>query len=437
MPDLSDSMCDSDTEYVLVTEYFHPDTASTGQLMTDLATGLKERSLDMTVYTGQPNYHSGGNKKQPTTSTYEGVLVNRIRAPQVRQSSFLRRGFNWVIFTVWMFLRLLISRPRCEREVVFVSNPPFLPIAMWLVCKLRGWEYTYIVYDLYPDFTIETGFFEEAGAVDTIWSTLNNHIFGDAKHIVALGPAMRDRIADNAADDFDASKITIIHNWEDEEFITPMAKSDNWFAKEHDLVDSFTLLYSGNIGENHDLETVVEAAAKLDDDSDVTLLIIGQGDKKDAIVDLAEQCDLPGSRITFLPYQPLDDLPYSLTAGDASIVTVQEGMEGICVSSKLYTAMAAGMPILVIAHPDDDEAHIVEACEAGIQAIQGDTEGVVDVIRTWTSNSDLVATQGRNARESFEAQFTKDHSIDRYYQLLADDYTVEPNTVTQRAETNS
>ncbi|MFC7140581.1 glycosyltransferase family 4 protein [Halosimplex aquaticum] len=426
-------MSSQEKEYVLVTEYFHPETASTGQLMTDLAVGLQERGLDMTVYTGQPNYHSGDNEKQPPISTHEGVLVKRIRAPQVRQSSFVRRGFNWVVFTAWMFFALLLSQPRREREVVFVSNPPFLPVAMWLVCTLRGWDYTYIVYDLYPDFTVETGYFSEGGAVHTLWSTLNEYAFGGAKHVVALGPVMRERIAKSAGPDFDPSKIAIIHNWEDENFIEPRAKSNNWFSQEHDLVDTFTLLYSGNIGENHDLETVVEAAARLDETDDVTLLIIGEGDKKADIVSLAERHGLRGSRIKFLPYQPLDDLPYSLTAGDVSIVTVQEGMEGVCVSSKLYTALAAGQPILVISQEHDDEARIVDACDAGIQAAQGDSDAVVSAIRTWTADLSLVDDQGTNAREAFESYFTEDHSVDRYYALLDDSQSVEPDPITQES----
>lgn len=418
-------MSASEREIVLVTEYFHPDTASTGQLMTDLAVGLQKRGLDMTVYTGQPNYHSGDNGKQPRVSTHEGVRVKRIRAPQVRQSSFVRRGFNWLVFTGWMFVTLLISRPNRDRELVFVSTPPFLPIAMWLVCTLRGWEYTYIVYDLYPDFTIERGYFTEGGIVDIIWSGLNTHIFGDAKHVVALGPVMRERIIECAGEAIDTSKIAIIHNWADAEFITPRDKSENWFSKKHGLTDTFTLLYSGNIGENHDLETVVEAAGQLDDEDGVRVLIIGEGDKRDDIVALADQYDLRGSRITFLPYQPREDLPYSLTAGDVSIVSVQEGMKGICVSSKLYTALAAGMPVLVIAQPNDDEARIVKTFDAGRQVTQGDVNAVVDAIRTWQDNPDLVAEQGQNARNAFETRFTKEHSIDRYYELLADQHSLD------------
>jgi glycosyltransferase involved in cell wall biosynthesis len=412
-------MTDTNREYVLVTEYFHPDTASTGQLMTDLAVGLQERGLNMTVLTGQPNYHSGENEKQPYVSTHEGVEVKRIRAPQIRQSSIPRRLFNWSVFTVWMFVVMLLSRTEREREVVFVSNPPFLPVAMWLVCRIRGWDYTYIVYDLYPDQPVELDYIPEGSIPHRVWGLFNRRAFLAAEHIVALGPVMKDRISRNAGPKFDESKVEIIHNWENEEFIEPRKKENNWFSDEHDLVNQFTVLYSGNIGDFHDLETLVEAAAEFQDEN-VGFLIIGEGDNKSTIVSLAEELDLRGETVEFLPYQPWDDLPYSLTSGDVSVVSVKEGFEGICVSSKLYTAMATGEPVLTIAQPDDDESRIVDQFNAGIHVSQGDVEGIVEAIERWQSNPKLVDQHGGNAREAFEENFTADKSIDKYYRMLAD-----------------
>jgi len=410
-------MADENKEYILVTEYFHPDTASTGQLMTDLAVGLQKRGLDMTVLTGQPNYHSGENKKQPRVSSHKGVNVKRIRAPQVRQSSIPKRLLNWGVFTVWMFFAMLLSQPEKEREVVFVSNPPMLPVAMWLVCRIRGWDYTYIVYDLYPDQPVELNYIAEGSVPHRIWDLLNRRAFLAAKHVVALGPVMKDRISRNAGPKFDDSKVKIIHNWEDEEFIQPMDKEENWFSQEHGLVDQFTVLYSGNIGDFHDLETLVEAAAEFED-NDVRFLIIGEGDNKSNIVSLAEQLGLRGDTVTFLPYQPWDDLPYSLTSADVSVVTVKEGFEGVCVSSKLYTAMAAGEPVLTIAQPDDDESRIVDQFDAGIHVSQGDVSGIVEAIETWRTNPNLKQNQGENARRAFEENFTTDASIDEYYDML-------------------
>jgi glycosyltransferase involved in cell wall biosynthesis len=412
-------MASGEREYVLVTEYFHPDAASTGQLMTDLAVGLRKRGLDMTVYTGQPNYHSGDNEKQPRVSTHEDVLVKRIRAPQVRQSSLPRRLFNWFIFTGWMFFALLTSRADDERELIVLSNPPMLPPAMWLVCKIRGWDFTYITYDLYPDQPVELGYLTESGVLDRVWKWLNARAFQEAKHIVALGPVMRDRITENAGPGFDPSKITIIHNWEDEEFIEPIPKENNWFSHEHDLVDPFTVLYSGNIGEFHDLETLVEAAASFDNEN-VRFVIIGEGDNKETIVSMAEEFGIRGQTVQFLPYQQWDDLPYTLTSGDVSVVAVNEGFEGVCVSSKLYSAMAAGMPVLGIVKPYDDEARIIDAFDAGLHAPQGDVEGLIEAVRTWKENPEVVEVQGTNARRAFEQRFTKEQSVNRYYRLLTE-----------------
>jgi len=415
-------MSNPETEYVLVTEYFHPDTASTGKLMTDLAVGLRDRGLDVSVRTGQPNYHSGENERQPRVTTHEGVPVKRIRAPQVRQSSMPRRLYNWIAFTVWMSCVLLFDGTDRRREVIFVSCPPFLPVAMWFVCRVRGWEYTYIAYDLYPDEPVELGYLDRGGFVHRVWARLDRWMLLNAKHVVSLGPTMSDRLSHNAGPRFDDEKVVVIHNWADKDFIEPKSKEENWFSKEHGLADRFTVLYSGNLAHFHDLETLIEAAAAFEDEP-VRILIIGEGDNKQTIVRLAEQLGIRGDTVQFLPYQSWDDLPYSLTSGDVSVVAVNEGFEGIVVSSKLYTSMAAGQPILGIAQPHDDESRIIDAFDTGTHVAQGDVEDVVEAIEEWKANPELVAQQGRNAREAFEHQFTRDHSIDEYYRLLVDGET--------------
>jgi len=130
-------------------------------------------------------------------------------------------------------------------------------------------------------------------------------------------------------------------------------------------------------------------------------------------------------------------LPYSLTAGDASVVTVSEGMEGLCVSSKLYTSLATGQPSLVISSPDDDEARIIESYDAGVQVRQGDVDRVVEVVDRWQSDPELVERLGQNAGEAFEANFTKGHCVDDYYRLLSEreDETKRERTDGQEKET--
>lgn len=404
------------TDVLIVTEYFHPDSASTGELLTELATGLQDRGLEVAAYTSQPNYHNGTNQKQPHNSSYKGVRINRIRAPQVEQSSVLRRLFNWTVFFVWMTARLLVSRGDSEQELLFVTNPPVIPIGMWIVHKLRGWEYTYVVYDLYPEAAVQLGYISKNGLIHRVWAALHRRVLRDANNVVALGPVMREQIIAAGGDSFDEEKVTIIHNWEDESFVTPKSKTENSFSQEHGLVEPFSLLYSGNVGAHHDLATVVRATTDID--SNTKVLIVGDGEQKASIVDLANTLGVRGRSVEFLPFQPKRKLPFSLTCSDVTIVSIQEGFRGLCVSSKLYSSLAAGQPILLVAEPDTDEGRIIERFDAGMRVTPGDQNGIVEAIETWESDPELVSRQGKNARTAFENHFTKKQSIDKYYQLL-------------------
>lgn len=418
-PDRSEAQSAVERHYLLVTEYFYPDQLGTGRLMTDLATGLVERGLDLTVYTGQPHYFGNDNGRQPNRDNHEGVPVRRIRAPQVELTSLLRRVFNWATFTVWVSLVLLVRRADENQEVVFVSNPPFLPIAMWLVCSIRGWPYTYIVHDLYPPMAVEPGFIKRGGLIDRSWSAFNEYVFDGAENVVVLGERMRERVVEEAGAGFDADKTHVVHNWEDASFITPRSKAENWFSEEYGLVDRFVVTYSGNIGANHDLDTVVRAADRLRD-SDVKFVVIGEGDRKGDVVAHADRHGLTEETIEFLPFQDRADLPYSLTAGDVSLVTISPGMKGVAVSSKVYTSLAAGQPVLVVAEPDDDEAETVRRYDAGEVVQQGDVDGIVEAIETWKANPELVSEQGENARRALVENFDKERMIDRYYELLTE-----------------
>ena len=404
-------------EFVLLTEFFEPDTVGTGQRMTEFAVGLAKRGLDITVFTSQPHQSaemSGSSGPLPPRTDYKGIPVYRPRIPMPHQSSMLRRCLGWVLFSVWVSLTLLFSKPEKERELIAVSHPPFLVIIVWLLTRIRGWEYTYIVHDHYPDAAVELGYIASNGVVASLWSRLNERPLADARHLITLGPAMRERIVNCAAEDLDPERAHVLYNWESSE-IEPKSKAENWFAEENDTMDSFTIVYSGSIFVYHDLETLIRAAAQL---PSVRFLIIGDGIRKDAMIDLADRLGVKGDNVSFFPFLPREDLPYSLTSGDVSLVTVQEGFKGVNVSGKLPTSLAAGQPILVLSHPRDDEARIVNRFDAGIQVKQGDVEGVIEAIETWKSDPDLVAKHGANAADAFQKEFRQKKILDEYYRLL-------------------
>lgn len=405
----------------ILIEYFHPEEASTAQLLTELATGLVERhDFNVSVVTSLPNYHDGDRQASvPRRETHEGVGIERLRATRFNKDSLPLRLVNWITFTSLALIRLL--RKHSDDEAVLVlSNPPILPFVAWVNHKIRGTPYIYLIYDVYPDMAVGLGYLSRDGLIARAWDRAMKPVYRDADRVVVLGESMEHHIEEKLADDegFDPNRIESIANWEDGDFIEPREKEVNEFAQEHDTVEKFTLLYSGNIGRFHELETAIDAIDRLESEGreDIQLLIIGDGARKEQLQQDVIRRSIQNVR--FLPFQPLDKLPETLTCGDASLVGIKPEMEGMCVSAKLYSSLAAGEPIIAVVGEGDEVARIVREEDCGAYVQPGDAETAAEVLKSWADDRERTETLGDNARACFERQYTKEHAVDQYADLF-------------------
>jgi glycosyltransferase involved in cell wall biosynthesis len=87
-----------------------------------------------------------------------------------------------------------------------------------------------------------------------------------------------------------------------------------------------------------------------------------------------------------------------MMAGDLHIVTIRRGLEGVVVPSKLYSILAAGRPVLVVAAPESDAARIVCESGCGIVVDPDDPEAVARAIRELSNDPMRLAEMGRRAR---------------------------------------
>ncbi|MCS3857808.1 glycosyltransferase involved in cell wall biosynthesis [Salinibacter ruber] len=403
----------------LVTEYFYPEEASTAQLLTSLATGL-QGDFDVSVLTGRPNYHPGDETESvPTREQHKGVSIERLPATRLDKDTLPFRVVNWITFTLLVFWRLI--RTRDSDDVVLVlSNPPLLPLAAWAAKRLCGISYGYLIYDMYPDFPVALGMISEESIVARWWERVMRMIYRDADQIVVLGDSMKRRLTSKMDDDpvFSPNKVEVIPNWEDGDFIEPMPKPKNSFAQKEGLTDSFVLLYSGNIGRFHELRTAIDAIGLLEERGrdDIEFVIIGEGARKADHQRYVEQRGIRNVR--FLPFQPMERLPETLTACNASLVGIIPEVEGMCVSSKLYSALAAGRPILAVVGEEDEVARAVREHDCGAYVRPGDAKAAAETLAEWADNSTLSEELGEHARTSFESHYTRSHAVDAYRHLF-------------------
>lgn len=393
----------------LFSQYYHPDSAATGYLMTDLAEGLAKRGMDVVVYTGYPSYW-GVKKEYNQSESRNNVNIKRLfhfRTDTRTRLGSVLHGLSF--FSVALFLSLL--KPE-KRMYVIVTTPPFLPVMGWIIHKIRKIRYVIIIHDIDPDISIKVGFIRK-GFLTDLWGSVNVRVMENAEQLVVLGECMAYQIQQKIP--HYAEKITIIQNWTDENYIKPRAKTENFFARNNDLVNSFVILYSGNMGVNHNLEVIIDAAKRLASDS-FSFVFIGEGVKKNHLVEKVKQLGL--KNVKFFEYQPYDLLPYTMTSSDVLIISQDKGLDGLCVSSKFYSALAAGRPIIALVGPTTEIARVVHSSSCGFVISDYDPEKIARRIIELRDHPEECKKMGENARKILETEFSKEGSIDKYYGLL-------------------
>lgn len=402
----------------IITQFYPPDYAATGQLIQELATQLGEENIRVSVFTGQPGY-AFRSSKAPRIEEKKRVKVKRTRATRLLSKKILGKALNGLIFSFRAGLHII--RHRNKHDVFLLTTaPPFLFIVGYVANLLFKIPYVCLVYDLYPDVITEFGLISTQNAIAKFWNWCNARIWSRAKRIIVLSETMQDRII--AKHPRVSSKISVIHNWANADWIKPIAKEQNWFAYEYGTDHKFTVLYSGNLGRCHDLDTIL-GAIKLLKNEEVRFVFIGAGVKHELCRQTVAEWGL--LNCTFLPYQDRSYLPYSLTACDLALVTIAPGMEGVVVPSKLYGVMAAGRAIAAICEPHSYLRNLINTANCGACFDNNDSEGLAKFIRFLAEEPQATRKMGQAGRQYLEANFTP--------QIIAQQYQAVLNPQTQLA----
>lgn len=212
-------------------------------------------------------------------------------------------------------------------------------------------------------------------------------------------------------------KIAIVHNWADPNIIQPLPKSENWFSQEYNLDSKFTVLYSGNMGRCHDILTIIETVKILKDEP-IQFVFIGNGAKRQNCIDTFTELGI--ENCLFLPYQDRQVLPYSLTACDLNLISIDREMEGLVAPSKLYSSLASGRPIAAICPADSYLRDIVITSHCGIAIENGDAKGLANFIVKLSQDAMLGKQMGENGRKYMLENFTPECIAEQYLQIILD-----------------
>ncbi|MGB3192034.1 MAG: glycosyltransferase family 4 protein [Limnoraphis sp.] len=400
------------SQLAIITQFYPPDYAATGQLIAELATQLQSLGMRVKIFTGQPGY-AFQNSKAPQKEIDKGVHIQRTRTTQIWSKRIRGKALNGLFFCFRSGLHLLRSVNRSE-VLLLTTAPPYLTILGYLAHLCFGQHYACLLYDLYPDVAVELGLISPKNPLVKFWDWMNGKVWKRADSIIVLSSTMKDRIIAKCPQI--EPKISVIQNWADSKFIKPLNKTENWFVREFNLLEKFTVLYSGNMGRCHDMDTIIEAAVELQNEP-IQFVFIGGGAKRETCMKKVQELRL--DNCVFLPYQDKAVLPYSLTACDLSLVSVSEGMEGIVAPSKFYGVLAAGRPVAVVCESHSYLRQLLEEAKCGAAFDNRDGTQLAQFIRLLASDPQLATQMGDAGRQYLEAKLTPEIIAQHYFTTLS------------------
>lgn len=405
-------------QLLVATRFYPPDYAPTGQLIEELCQELCQQGWHVHVFTSQPAYASdvgdAPRRERQHTLTIRRTYLTRLWPARIRG-----RIVNGLLYSLRFLVHTLCHPRRYRNHILLVTTePPYLPVVCLVLKQLLGLSYVCLVYDLYPHIPVQLGMIGEKSLIARLWHFFNRLVWSQASKVIAISSSMRAQIERQYPRT--ADKMAVIPTWPDLNRIRPLPKAQNWFAQEHGLVERFTVLYSGNIGRCHDVDTIYATLLELASEP-IQFVFIGHGFKYERLQ--AKVADRGLQNCLFLPLQDSECVPFSLTACDLSLVSIEKGMEGLVAPSKFYSYCAAGRPVAAICESDSYLHDILERTAAGRAFENGDHLGLADFIRTLLANPSEVQRMGRNARTYVESHHSVESIAAKFSQTLAETVT--------------
>lgn len=404
---------------LMYTNYFYPEVATTGQILTELAEGLTE-TFDVTVICEIPSYAQKIEEKYKTKrfyfEEYKGMKVIRVRVPEVNKQSKVSR----VKYILSYFFNCIGATFKAGKfDLVFtVTQPPILGGLLGVIGKIltRG-KLMYQIMDFNPEQTIAVNYAGNKLVLNTMmWFDKLSCRFSDV--VVTLGRDMQETLYKRFKNKNVPNNV-VINNWIDETKIYPLEHNEPKvaaFRKQYGLDGKFVIMTSGNIGLYYDFENLLKIMAKFKDAKDVAFVFVGDGLVKPKLQEYATKNKL--KNVVFAPFQKKEDLNYSLNAADVHIVTNALGVKGVSVPSKIYGILAVNKPIWGILEKGSEAWRIIEDSSCGILAEAANYEQIEKTLNQVIEERENFIVKHSTGRAYLDAHLTKKRSIDAYRNAL-------------------
>lgn len=351
----------------------------------------------VTVITCAPNFpegrvYPGYRNKWRQVEEMSGIRVVRVKTFIAANRGRFRRTADFLSYMAAAFAAgLFEERP----DIVAATSPQFFAaVAGWALARIRRTASVLELSDLWPDSIVAVGAMKRNLPLRML-ERVELYLYNHSAVVVALTRAFKENLVGRG---IPASKVSVVLNGVDLDRYRPAewdaAAAAEWSISRGD----FVVGYIGTLGMAHGLENVLECASMLQGKANARFLFVGPGAERESLVAQARARAL--KNVLFVPAQPKDQVRRFWSLCSVALVHLRNSsIFETVIPSKIFEAMAMGLPILVAA-PEGEASRLVLAEGAGLWVPAADPAALAETVGLLESDRQL---RSRLAADSLAA----------------------------------
>ncbi len=333
------------TRILIVCQHFWPESFRINDIADFF---VKEKSCDVDVLCGLPNYPTGRFPKgygyfKNRTQKYKGINIRRALEIPRGSNSNVRIFLNYISFPITSLFhvpRLLLKK--YDKIFIYQLSPVMMSIAGILVGKIRRTEITMYVLDLWPE-NLYSVLDIKNRILRKMLTSLSYWHYRHVDKIIALSESMKHHLIHKVG--VPENRVTVIP--QAAEKIYEKNIYDKTLARR--FRNGFTILYAGNISPAQSFGTIIQAAKRLRSEGlkDINWVIVGDGMSRKEVEQAVKNEGLTDI-FYFEGHKPVEAMPrYNYHADLLIGCLVKSKLLEATIPAKVMSYIAAGRPIVL------------------------------------------------------------------------------------------
>ncbi|MBU0924565.1 glycosyltransferase family 4 protein [bacterium] len=391
---------------LIVTEYFYPNDNSTSYYITNIAKKLAKKNHVKVIC----NTELFNNEELKINN----LEIQRLRENKLSKNNIITRILKFVISSLKLSF-LTYKNLKINNDIFAVTNPAFIIILLALLKKIRNFNYSLLIYDVFPENLIATKIIKNNKSIlYKIFKTIFDWSYLQADKLIVIGRDMEEIIREKT--NYKIPTV-LIENWCNYNEITPYLKKSNLILKKLNIVEKKVFLFAGNFGRVQGINNLLESIDFVKNDNFI-LLFIGDGAMKGLIE--KKVLNTKKNNIIYAGFFPQEEQNIFLNACDIAVVSLGSSMYGLGVPSKSYFNMAAAKPILYIGDKNSEIARTVIENDIGWVVENEKPLLLAELFDKICDENSNLEEFGKRARELVKSKYSEEVILKKYANLYMD-----------------